>query len=66
VKYDADKFAEAKTEIRRELDRELHATLWGPEEGQRVYRLTDAVVLKALEVMPRAATLISSTGAEPR
>lgn len=66
VKYAEDKFEEAKTEIRRELDRELHAALWGPEDGQRVYRLTDAVVLKALEVMPRTTTLTSSTGTESR
>ena len=66
VKYAEDKFEEAKTEIRRELDRDLHAALWGPEDGQRVYRLTDAVVLKALEIMPRTTTLTSSTGTESR
>ncbi len=45
-------FAEASREILRELDREIHAALWDVEEGQRVYRLSDPVVLKALEVMP--------------
>jgi carboxyl-terminal processing protease len=66
VKYAQDKFEEAKSEIRRELDRELHAALWGPEEGQRVYRLSDPVVLKALEVMPRTASLASSPGTESK
>jgi carboxyl-terminal processing protease len=66
VKYAEDKFEEAKSEIRRELDRELHAALWGPEEGQRVYRLSDPVVLKALEVMPRTASLASSPGTESK
>jgi len=63
VKYAEDKFEEAKGEIRRELDRELHAALWNPEEGQRVYRLGDPVVLKALEVMPPTAILASPPGA---
>jgi carboxyl-terminal processing protease len=57
VKYAEDKFEEAKAEIRRELARELYAALWGPEEGQKVYRLTDAVVLKALGVMPQTSSL---------
>jgi len=50
--FDDDKFEKALSEIRRELDRELHAALWNVEEGERVYRLDDPVVLKALDVMP--------------
>lgn len=52
IDVDADKFEEAAEEIKRELDRELFAAIWDAEEGQRIYRLTDPVVLKALEVMP--------------
>ncbi|MBN2200275.1 MAG: S41 family peptidase [Candidatus Aminicenantes bacterium] len=47
-----NRFEEASAEILRELDRELHASFWNVEEGERVYRLTDPAVLKALEVMP--------------
>ncbi|OGD10275.1 MAG: hypothetical protein A2Y86_03690 [Candidatus Aminicenantes bacterium RBG_13_62_12] len=50
--FTEEKFEEAIEEIKRELDRELHAALWNPEEGQKIYRLSDPVVLKALEVMP--------------
>jgi carboxyl-terminal processing protease len=54
---DAD-FAAAADEIRRELEREIASALGTLEEGTRVYRKTDPVVLKALEVMPEAAKFV--------
>jgi carboxyl-terminal processing protease len=59
ISYTAAGFPEASSEIKRELEREITSALWGPEEGQRVYRLSDPVVLKALAVMPEAAKLIA-------
>jgi carboxyl-terminal processing protease len=52
IEVAAESFKDAAEEIKREIDRELHAAFWDAEEGQRIYRLTDPVVLKALEVMP--------------
>ncbi len=58
IDYDSDRFKEAKEEIKRELEREIFASLWGIEEGVKVYRKSDPVVLKAIEVLPEASTLI--------
>jgi carboxyl-terminal processing protease len=58
IEYDSDKFEEAKKEIKRELEREIFGSLWGIEEGVKVYRNSDPVVLKAIEVLPEASTLI--------
>jgi len=60
IVFDEKKLAEAEGEIRRELEREINASLWGFEEGVRAYQKTDAVVLKALEVMPEAAKIVQS------
>jgi carboxyl-terminal processing protease len=59
--FDEGKFKESEEEIKRELEREIFSSLWGIEEGTKVYLKTDAVVLKALEVMPEAAKLLEST-----
>ncbi len=58
IDYDSDQFEEAKEEIKRELEREIFSSLWGIEEGVKVYRNSDPVVLKAIEVLPEASTLI--------
>ncbi len=58
IDYDSDHFEEAKEEIKRELEREIFSSLWGIEEGVKVYRNSDPVVLKAIEVLPEASTLI--------
>ena len=60
IAFDEKKFAEAEGEIRRELEREINSSLWGIEEGVRAYQKTDAVVLKALEVMPEASKIVQS------
>jgi len=59
ITFVAARFPEAAPEIKRELQREIASAVWGPEEGQRLYRLSDAVVLKAMAVMPEAAKLIA-------
>jgi carboxyl-terminal processing protease len=61
IAFDEARFEEAGEQIRRELEREIISSLWGIEEGTRAYLRTDAVVLKALEVMPEAARLIENT-----
>jgi len=58
IEYDSVKFEEAKEEIKRELEREIFSFVLGIEEGVKVYRKSDPVVLKAIEVFPEAATLI--------
>ncbi|MFO7733564.1 MAG: S41 family peptidase [Candidatus Aminicenantes bacterium] len=58
VDYDENAFLEAEPEIRRELEREIAGAVWGVDEGIRVARLTDPVVMKAIEVMPEAARFL--------
>lgn len=60
VEYDEASFKEAEPEIRRELEREVYSAIWGIEEGIRIYRQSDPVVLKALEVMPEAGGFVDS------
>lgn len=58
IEFDPDKFEKAEKEIKRELEREIFSSLWGIEEGIKVYRKSDPVILKAFEVFPEARTLI--------
>lgn len=58
IDFDPGRFAEAEEEIKRELERELFGNIWDIQEGYHVYRKTDPVVLKAIEVMPEAEELI--------
>jgi carboxyl-terminal processing protease len=58
ITFEDAKFKEAEGEIRRELEREVSAALWGVEEGIRAYRRSDPVVAKALDVMPEAAKFV--------
>lgn len=55
VTYDEKTFAEAEPEIKYELERECTGAIWGLDEGIKVSRQEDPVVIKALEVMPEAA-----------
>jgi len=59
IDFDSARFAEAEEEIKRELERELYANIWDIQEGYHVYRKTDPVVMKAIEVMPEAENLIN-------
>ena len=61
LEFKPEDFDEAKTEILRELEREITSQLWSIEEGTRVYRLSDPVVLKAIEILPEAAKMVVDT-----
>jgi carboxyl-terminal processing protease len=58
IDYDSEQFEEAKEDIKRELEREIFSSLWGIEQGVKIYRQSDPVVLKAIEVLPEASALI--------
>jgi carboxyl-terminal processing protease len=60
-KIDVDKaqYQEAQEEIKRELAREIVSVIWGMEEGVKVYRQKDPVVVKALEVLTEAERLVA-------
>lgn len=58
IEYDSDKFAEARRGIKRWLEREIYSSLWGLEEGVKIYLKSDPVVLKAIEILPEASALI--------
>ena len=58
IQFETTEFEEAKEEIKRELKREIFSFLWGIEEGIRIHRKNDPVVLKAVEVMAEAEMLI--------
>jgi len=51
-------FEEARTEIVRELEREIYTFLWGIEEGMRIFRQSDPLILKAVTHFPEAVRLI--------
>jgi len=57
--FDENRFKEAEAEIQRELEREIVSSHWGQEEGVRAYRKSDAVVVKALEIMPEASKFVA-------
>jgi carboxyl-terminal processing protease len=56
--YNPEQFDQAEDQIKRELKRELVSTIWGIDEGVRVYRGSDPFVLKAISVFPEAEALI--------
>lgn len=56
--YPEKEFEEALDEIKRELEREITAAVWGFEESVKVSRLSDPVVKKAFEVMPEAISMV--------
>ncbi|HEK86278.1 MAG TPA: S41 family peptidase [Candidatus Aminicenantes bacterium] len=58
IKYDKAKFNEALPEIKNELKRELVSSIINLDEGIKVFREVDPVVLKAEQVMPEAAAFI--------
>ncbi|MDD8020107.1 MAG: S41 family peptidase [Acidobacteriota bacterium] len=55
ISYDQNKFNEALDEIKGEIKREIFSSVIGPEEGVKISRQSDPVVLKAIDVMPEAA-----------
>jgi carboxyl-terminal processing protease len=59
ISFDEQRFREAEPEIKRVLEREIISSFWGNEEGVRAYQKSDAVVIKALAVMPEASKFIA-------
>ncbi len=57
--YDEQDFAEAESEIKREIKRELVSSVWSIEEAMKVFRMEDPVVQKALQLMDKAKQMIS-------
>jgi len=60
IAFGEGEFKEAEAEIRRELERAIYSSALGIEEGWKSYQKTDAVILKALEIMPQAARFVAS------
>ncbi len=58
IAVDAKKFKEAELEIKRELEREMAAALWGTEEGWKAFEKSDPVIIKAIQVMSEAAKFV--------
>ena len=58
ITYDPVKFNDALDEIKGEIKREIFSSVVSPEEGVKVSRQVDPVVLKAIEVMPEAAAFL--------
>jgi carboxyl-terminal processing protease len=61
IAIDESRLKEAESEVKRELERAIFSSVWGIEEGVRVYQRSDSAVLKALEVMPEAAKFVSGS-----
>lgn len=55
----SNEFEKAREEIKQELMREIFSSFWGIEEGIKVFRMNDPVVLKALGSFPEAVALLS-------
>jgi carboxyl-terminal processing protease len=58
IEYESEQFQEARDQLVRELEKEITASFFGLQEGERVYRLSDPLVQKAIEVLPEAEKLL--------
>jgi carboxyl-terminal processing protease len=58
--FDPAQFEEASEEIKGELEKEIISSIFGVEEGNKRYQQSDAVVRKAIEVMPEASALVEN------
>ena len=69
IEIDPDQFEQARDQLVRELERQLHASFDGLQEGERVYRLLDPLIQKAIDIMPQASRLVhrcSPLGTSPK
>lgn len=57
MKFEPEDFQKAKEQIIRELEREMVASFWGREEGEKAFRLSDPVIQKAFTVFSEAEQL---------
>lgn len=56
--FKPEDFKEASPQLVRELERQLYSSFISIEEGEKIYRLHDPVILKAIEVLPEAEKLL--------
>jgi len=56
--FEPKDFKEAEPQLVRELERQLYTNFLGIEEGEKIFRLHDPVILKAIEVLPEAEQLL--------
>jgi len=53
IKYDTQEFTKVISSIKREISREIVSAFKGQKEGMKIYRLTDSVVKKAIQILSR-------------
>ncbi len=58
IKADPKLFKESEPDLKRELEREIAAALWGQEDGWKAFERTDPQIQQALKSMPEAAKFI--------
>ena len=58
--FTEEDFEEAKDQLAREIEKEIFSFLWGVEGGWWVYRNSDPVVQRAIELLPEAESLIKN------
>jgi len=58
ITFESSEFEEARTEIVRELEREIYTFLWGIDEGMRIFRQSDPLIQKAITYFPEAEQLL--------
>ncbi|MBN1222197.1 MAG: S41 family peptidase [Candidatus Aminicenantes bacterium] len=58
IPFDEAEFDEAKDQLKREIEREIFTFIWGIEEGTKVFRQSDPVVRRAIELFPEALALL--------
>lgn len=58
IPFTKDDFEEAKDQLAREIEKEIYSFLWGIEGGLWVYRNSDPVVRRAVELLPEAESLL--------
>jgi len=58
ISFKPEDFEESKDELKRELEREIFSSIWSIEEGMKVFRQSDPLIRKAIDVFPQAEKLI--------
>lgn len=56
--FEPKDFDEARPQLIREIERQLYSNFLGVEEGEKIFRLHDPVIIKAIEVLPEAEQLL--------
>ncbi len=58
--FTEEDYEEAKEQLAREIEKEIYSFLWGVEGGWWVYRNSDPVVQRAIELFPEAESLLKN------